>query len=93
MTEITYRVNLLDESGEDMLLNTVYDVPVDGVLADHWQAIREQAKDELTDTDGLTLATIWLVSVENLATGEVFQPEDEDQPEWPDPSQSHMRID
>lgn len=94
----TFRIDLLDEVGGEITFDVIFRLPVDGTLNQYWQAIRDAAKDVLRSipgNDDLVYDTMWVVSITNVITGEIFQPEHGDQPEYDvvDPSQSHMRID
>lgn len=95
---LKFRVDLLDEVGGEITFDVIFRLPVGDTIAPHWQAIREAAKAELRTipgNDDLAYDTMWVVSITNFTTGEIFQPEHGDQPEYDvvDPSQSHMRID
>lgn len=85
--EVVYRVELLDEAGGEMTVNVTHLTPWGYPFADLWRGLGDDAKDVLRenpDNADLIYDTMWIVSVTNLETGEIFQPADADQPEWPD---------
>lgn len=87
--ELKFRVDLLDEVGGTITFDVLFKLPVGDTIAPHWQAIREAAKAELRaipGNDDLVYDTMWVVSITNFTTGEIFQPADDEQPDWSDPA-------